>query len=252
MSTPPAAAIYAEAMLDLGAGRWDDALEKLLRVAGIRPGFSSLLLALMTSPDRIEAAARAGDAESARAALAFFATWADQSRAPWAAPLVAACRAVVETGDAATELYGEAVALEAAARPFDRARIRLLYGEHLRRERRRVDARVQLRAAIDELDRLGAVPFAERARAELRASGETARKRDPSTLGQLTPQELQVAQLVARGLSNKEVAAQLFLSPRTVDAHLRGVFSKLDITSRTQLALIPGLAGEAAAEAAPA
>jgi DNA-binding NarL/FixJ family response regulator len=121
-------------------------------------------------------------------------------------------------------------------RPLDRARTRLLLGEHLRRRRQRVAAREQLRAALGELRALGAALWAERAEAELLASGETARKRDPGTLGELTPQELQVARFVGEGLSNKEVAAQLFLSPRTIDAHLRNVFAKLGITSRTQLA----------------
>jgi DNA-binding NarL/FixJ family response regulator len=93
-----------------------------------------------------------------------------------------------------------------------------------------------LRAALSELQALGAALWAERAEAELLATGETARKRDPVTLGELTPQELQVARFVGEGLSNKEVAAQLFLSPRTIDAHLRSVFAKLGITSRTQLA----------------
>jgi DNA-binding NarL/FixJ family response regulator len=88
-------------------------------------------------------------------------------------------------------------------------------------------------------ERLGANPWAERARAELRASGETARKRDPSTVDQLTPQELQIAGFVAEGLTNKEIAAQLFLSPRTIDSHLRNVFQKLNISSRTQLARMP-------------
>jgi DNA-binding NarL/FixJ family response regulator len=98
---------------------------------------------------------------------------------------------------------------------------------------------VQLRAALEAFERIRAGPWAERARAELRASGETARKRDPSTVDQLTPQELQIARFVAQGLSNKEVAAQLFLSPRTIEHHLRHVFSKLGIKSRTQLARIP-------------
>ena len=119
---------------------------------------------------------------------------------------------------------------------MQRARTELLYGEWLRRERRRTDARVHLRAAIDLFRRLGAVPWAERAEAELRATGETARKRDASAVDQLTPQELQIAGLVAEGLTNKEIAAQLFLSPRTVDYHLRKVFTKLDISSRNQLA----------------
>src|SRR5262249_13247098 len=119
-------------------------------------------------------------------------------------------------------------------------------GEHLRRERRRSDSRVQLRAAIEGFERLRAEPWAERARTELRASGETARKRDRSTSDQLTPQELQIARFVAEGLSNKEVAAQLFLSPRTIDAHLRSVFAKLGIRSRTQLARL-SLGGDSAA-----
>ena len=139
----------------------------------------------------------------------------------------------------ATEHFEEALRLGGDARPFDLARIQLLYGEHLRRERRRTDARLQLRAALEGFERLQAEPWAERARVELRASGETARKRDPSTISHLTPQELQVARYVAEGLSNKAIAAQLFLSPRTIDSHLRNVFTKLGITSRTQLARFP-------------
>jgi DNA-binding NarL/FixJ family response regulator len=108
---------------------------------------------------------------------------------------------------------------------------------------------MQLRSAIEAFEGFDAVVWAERARTELRASGETARKRDPSTLSQLTPQELQIARLVAEGMTNKEVAAQVFLSPRTVDAHLRNVFSKLGLTSRTQLARLPLDAEEAVAAA---
>ena len=134
-------------------------------------------------------------------------------------------------------------------RPFDLARTQLLLGEHLRRQRRRVDAREHLRAAIENFEALGAAPWAERARAELRATGETARKRDASTLAELTPQELQVARFVGEGLSNKEVAAQLFLSPRTIDAHLRNVFAKLGLTSRTQLARLE-LSGDGSASRA--
>src|SRR5262249_44655733 len=139
----------------------------------------------------------------------------------------------------ATGHFEEAVRLRADALPLDLGRIHLLYGEHLRRERRRTDSRVQFRAALEAFERLGAEPWADRARMELRASGETARRRDPSTSARLTPQELQIARFVAEGLSNKEVAAQLFLSPRTIDSHLRSVFAKLEISSRTQLARIP-------------
>jgi DNA-binding NarL/FixJ family response regulator len=119
--------------------------------------------------------------------------------------------------------------------PLQRARTELLYGEWLRRQRRRTDARVHLRAALQAFRRLGAIPWAERAEAELRATGETARKRDVSAADQLTPQELQIAGLVTDGLTNREIAAQLYLSPRTVDYHLRKVFTKLGIASRTDL-----------------
>src|SRR5262249_2368002 len=159
---------------------------------------------------------------------------------------LACCRALMSEGDEATQRYTEALELADPARSFDVARIHLLFGEHLRREKRRIDARAQLRAALERFEQLKAEPWAERARNELRASGETARKRDPSTIDQLTPQELQTARDVAEGLSNKEVAAQLFLSPRTIDSHLRRVFAKLEITSRTQLARMELVSGAAA------
>jgi DNA-binding CsgD family transcriptional regulator len=159
--------------------------------------------------------------------------------ARWAPPRAASFHGLLAGGAEATEHFERAVELAADARPFDRARIYLLYGEHLRRERRRSDARVQLRAALDAFDALRAAPWSERAAAELRATGETARKRDPSTAADLTAKEIQIARLVVSGLSNKEVAAQLFLSPRTIDYHLRNVFTKLGLTSRTQLAHVP-------------
>ena len=136
----------------------------------------------------------------------------------------------------AEEHFVRAIELADALSPFDAARTELLYGEWLRRRRRRIDARRHLRSALDCFGRLGAAPWEARARAELRASGETARRRDPSTREELTPQELQIARLVAGGKTNPEVAAQLFLSPRTIDYHLRKVFSKLDIASRAELA----------------
>ena len=132
--------------------------------------------------------------------------------------------------------FAEAIGLVDALAPFDRARTQLLYGEWLRRERRRTDARPYLRAALETFEQLRVSPWAERARSELRASGETARRRDASTRDQLTPQELRVADLAAGGLTNAEIGAQLFLSPRTIDYHLRKVFSKLEIASRGDLA----------------
>jgi DNA-binding CsgD family transcriptional regulator len=143
-----------------------------------------------------------------------------------------------------------------AARPFERARTALAFGEWLRRARRRVEARGHLRAALDGFETLGAAPWADRARVELRASGQTARKRDPSTLDELTAQEIQIAYLVAQGLANREVAAQLFLSPRTIDFHLRDIFRKLGIASRTELGRMdlgtaPGLSGGEKRSASP-
>jgi DNA-binding CsgD family transcriptional regulator len=151
--------------------------------------------------------------------------------------LLANCRALTSEGAVAETYFFEALELlPAARRPFEYARTQLLLGEVLRRNRKRREARDHLRPAIATFEQLGAGPWEERARSELRATGETARKRDPSTLGDLTPQELQIARLVAGGARNREVAAQLFLSPRTIDYHLRKVFMKLGISSRAELA----------------
>jgi DNA-binding CsgD family transcriptional regulator len=162
----------------------------------------------------------------------------------WARALAARCRAVSSDGAGAEEHFASALDLHAPTdRRFDRARTELLYGEFLRRERRRLEARTHLRTALEAFEQMDARSWAERAGGELRATGETARKRDPGTLAQLTPQELQIARLVAEGRSNKDVAAQLFLSPRTIDYHLRKVFMKLGITSRAEL-IRDGVVGE--------
>jgi DNA-binding NarL/FixJ family response regulator len=120
-------------------------------------------------------------------------------------------------------------------RPFDTARTELAFGEMLRRRRRRSQARTHLRAAYETFERLGAEPWAAKARAELRATGETAHQRDNGTIDRLTPQELQIVRLVGGGGTNREVAAQLFLSPRTVDYHLHKIFTKLGMSSRAEL-----------------
>ena len=234
-----AVAAWALALIEIGHARWEAALDLMQPLVLPEDGIHSPLITMTMAPDCIEAAVRCGRTGVARAALDEYERWATTSAAAWATPVLAACRGLLATGAEATSLFEAAAAGVAAARPFDRGRIHLLHGEHLRRERRRIDARAALRQALDAFERLGARPWAERARAELRASGETARRRDPSTVDQLTAQELQVADLVSQGLSNKEVAAQLFLSPRTIEAHLRSVYAKLGITSRTQLARIP-------------
>jgi DNA-binding NarL/FixJ family response regulator len=186
--------------------------------------------------DQIEAAQRADRTERTDELLSAFLGWADSVGSAELRALAARCRALVASGAEAEPQFEEALRLHAGTdRPLDHARTELLYGEFLRRERRRVDARAHLRTALETFERLGTPLWAERARQELRATGETARKRDPSTLDQLTPQEVQVVRAVATGATNREVAAQLFISPRTVDHHLRRVFRKLDISSRKQL-----------------
>jgi DNA-binding CsgD family transcriptional regulator len=191
----------------------------------------------MASVDRIDAAVRAGNRDEAATWVQELASFAAGTRWPWAMAVVDHGRALLAETAQVPELYERALAQHShAARPFDRARTQLAYGEFLRRSQRRVDARTHLRQALEIFEDLHAEPFAMRAAAELRASGETARKRDPSTLTQLTPMERQVAQLVSQGMSNKEVAAQCWVSPRTVEFHLRNVFTKTGVTSRTELA----------------
>jgi DNA-binding CsgD family transcriptional regulator len=238
------------AFMDLGRGRWSAALERYLALADEARGFRDAFTVLLTTPDLVEAAVRADRREVASAALPRFDAWAEHSGAAWARSRAASCRGLLADGAAAAEHFDEALRVHGAERPFDRARVHLLYGEHLRRERHRTEARIHLRAALEAFEAFRAEPWAERARTELRASGETARRRDPSTVSQLTPQEIQIARLVSEGLSNKEVAAQLFLSPRTIDSHLRNIFGKLGISSRTALARLS--LADSASEALPA
>jgi DNA-binding CsgD family transcriptional regulator len=191
----------------------------------------------MAAIDRIETAVRADQAEAAGLWVSDLAMFAEATGEAWAAAAAAHGRAVLADGEEAERHFTEALEQHARSpRAFDRARTQLAYGEFLRRGRRRVDARDQLRAALAGFEDLGARPWADRAAAELRASGETARKRDPFAETKLTPQEVQVAGLVSQGMSNKDVAAQLFLSPRTIDFHLRNVFAKTGVSSRTELA----------------
>jgi DNA-binding NarL/FixJ family response regulator len=193
-------------------------------------------MALYTTPDLVEAATRAGRSELAEPGLKRFAEWADATGSPWPLALAARCRAQVSSGQASKRHFEEARRLHAAGgQSFEGARTELAYGEFLRRAGERKQARDPLRSALELFDQAGATPWAERARAELRASGESARRRDPSTIDELTPQELQIARFVAEGATNRQVAEQLFLSPRTIDYHLRNIFRKLGITSRSQL-----------------
>jgi DNA-binding CsgD family transcriptional regulator len=217
-------------LLELGLGRPERALADLRRVG--HPA-----LQLWSTPDLVEASVRCGQSESAAAPLAAFSQWGEMAKAHWALAAAARCRGLLADPATATQHYEEAGrrAAEAGPRPFDEARTQLLYGETLRRLKRRNESREQLRAALETFERLVATPWAERARAELRASGETARRRDETALTDLTPQELQIARLASEGASNPEIAAAIFLSRRTVEYHLHKVFTKLGITSRTEL-----------------
>jgi len=227
---------WAVALLDLSIGRPEETVSRLAALHESPPGVAHPLFTLMAVPDLVEAGIRAGREEEAREAFSALDSFAQPGAPGWAHAHAARCRALLAQNGDAVAAFDHAMRLDADSnRPFDAARTKLLYGEFLRRHRRRADSREHLRAAVEEFDELGAAAWAERARTELRASGETARKRDPSTIAQLTPQELQIARLVSDGLSNKEAAAQLFLSPRTIDYHLRKVFMKLGISSRAEL-----------------
>ena len=199
-------------------------------------------LSRLAAVDRIDAAVRAGEPQLARAWTDELAPYASGTGRAWALASVHYGAAMTADPEAADALFQQALAQQAlaqragAGRPYDEARTRLAYGEWLRRHQRRVDARQHLRQSLETFRDLRATALADRAAQELRASGETARKRDPSTLVALTPMELKVAQLVSSGLSNKEVAAQCWVSPRTVAFHLRNVFAKAGVTSRGELA----------------
>ena len=234
MSLIDDAARWALGVLDLGAGRAEAAFAAARADRRTRWSRSSRR---STGSRRQRVRGR----PEAQRWLDELSAFAAASEAPWARGRVAHCRALLsDMPDKAESRFEEALAEHARGdRVFERARTELAYGAFLRRQRRRVDARQHLRAALETFDALDAMPWASRARSELRASGETARARsEQPASAELTPQELQVAKFVSRGLSNREVGAQLFLSPRTVDFHLRNVFAKLGISSRTELAAL--------------
>jgi DNA-binding CsgD family transcriptional regulator len=227
---------YAKALLYNGLGRYERAIDAARRAhAQDELGLSGwALLELVEAGARTEARADATDAvrhleERARA-----------DATDWAHGVWARSAALLSDGNAAEALYREAIErFERGQVAVHLARAQLVYGEWLRRKNRRVDAREQLRAAHHTFTALTAEGFAERARRELLATGETARSRTDDTRDTLTPQEAEIAKLAGDGLSNPEIATQLFLSPRTVQYHLRKVFLKLDITSRNQLSRVP-------------
>jgi DNA-binding CsgD family transcriptional regulator len=222
-------------LLDLGAGRVEEAVDQIETVARYADERGLYIPGVSPQFELAEAYVRAGRPADAEAVLASFGS-SELVSAPLPSALAERCRGLLAAADRANDHFEEALALHARVEsPFALARTRLCYGERLRRAGRRLEAREQLRAALETFERIGARPWAERARAELRASGETLRRREPFEAEQLTPQELQIALQVAEGKTNKEVGAALFLSHKTVEFHLSRVYRKLDISSRAEL-----------------
>ncbi len=226
------AGAWATAVVSNGLGRYEEALAAADGAADA----AGLGLTAWSMVELIEAAARLGCPERARGALGRLSEIAAASDSDWARGLLARSQALMTDGEAAEEHYRTATSLlDRAGVRAELARARLLYGEWLRRQMRRRDAREQLREAHQMLTAMGAAGFAERARGELMATGETVRRRVPETASALTAQEIQIARLAADGFTNPEIGVKLFLSARTVEWHLRKVFVKLGVRSRRGL-----------------
>ncbi|GAA1133302.1 LuxR family transcriptional regulator [Kribbella jejuensis] len=222
-------ATYANAVLHNGLGRYEVGRDAALQVFEQDVvGYDVLVIG-----ELMEAASRTGDTKLVETALAWLTERVAVTPTDWGSGMEARARALLSDDE---DAYLRSIEhLSRTRNRVETARAHLLYGEWLRRDGRRVDAREQLRTAYEELDEMGLGGFAERARHELLATGETARKRVPGTMNDLTAQEVQIAELARDGLTNPEIAAQLFISPRTVEWHLRKTFSKLGIKSRRQL-----------------
>ena len=224
---------WAAAVLYNGLGRYEEAYVAAKRGC---ENPQELGLSLQSTVELIEASVRLGRPAHAAEAVRRISDMAQASGTDWALGTSAGAHALVSDGQVADALYREAIErLGNTEVRMDTARVRLLYGEWLRRENRRVDARAQLTTAYEMLSHIGAAAFAERARRELQATGAKVRKRTAATHAALTPQEEQIARLAGDGLTNPEIGAQLFISPHTVEWHLRKVFSKLGIASRKEI-----------------
>jgi RNA polymerase sigma factor (sigma-70 family) len=223
-----------KAILFNGLGRYEEALVAAQRASDDTP---DLFISSWALAELIEAASRSVGPGHAASALARLTEDTAVAGTDWGLGIAARSRALLTDGNAAESLYREATERlgRTRLRP-ELARAHLLYGEWLRRQRRRLDARNELRIAHEMFTSFEMEAFAERARVELEATGERARKRTVDAIDHLTPQESQIARLAAQGNTNREIAAQLFISPSTVEYHLRKAFRKLDVKSRTQLA----------------
>jgi DNA-binding CsgD family transcriptional regulator len=229
-------ASWTLAQVDLREGQPETALERLVALATPGDPTAHGPIALLATGELVEAALRSNALEGIEPRVARFERWAERDGRTWTMTTAARCRALITEGDGAERHFLAALATDGLGeRPFQLARTELAYGEWLRRVRRRADARSRLRSALSLFERLEATPWAEQARTELRATGETARKRDVSTPRELTPQERHIASLAAEGLTNQQIADRLFLSRYTVSYHLHKVFTKLGIASRVEL-----------------
>ncbi|MFJ9899284.1 LuxR C-terminal-related transcriptional regulator [Streptomyces sp. NPDC091280] len=237
LGLPAALAQWALAYLDLSSGRFAAAAARLRALAGFGPGHGHRAIRHLATPHYVEAAARSGDTRIARAAHADYDRWARAVRSADDLALSARCRALLAPGAEAVEHYRTALDLHAhGTRDFERARTELLFGGALRRLRRRTEARDHLHTALEAFESFGAPHCAAQARDELRALGTpVAATALPTAAAHLTAQQLMVARMAADGATNREIAVRLALSPRTIDHHLRGVFSRLGIRSRIEL-----------------
>ena len=230
-------AIAALGDLELALSRPEAALAQFEQLRAVLRARDIRDVDMSPAPELVETYLRLGRGEDAAAAAAEFDREARAKAQPWALARSARCRGLLATAADSDHHFETALALHAqTSDAFETGRTRLAYGARLRRDRHRVKAREQLRAAVDLFDHLGADPWSDMARAELAATGETARRRDVTTVSDLTPQELQISLRLAAGSTTRETAAALFLSPKTIEYHLRNIYRKLEIGSRSELA----------------
>ncbi len=236
-----ATALMARGLAALGDGRFDEAYGHLRRLHDPADPAFQIALRLASLGDLVDAATHCGRTEQVRPIVAELSQTAAKTPAPVLHADLRLARAMLAADDEAEALFEAALLADLAAWPLIRSRTELAYGEWLRRHRRALESRDHLRAARDMFDALGAIPWSERARRELRAAGEASRRRDPDARDRLTPHELQIAQLAAEGLTNREIGQRLYLSHRTVSSHLHRIFPKLGVASRSELRMMVSL-----------
>ena len=236
-----ATALMARGLAALADGRFDEAYGHFRRLHDPADPAFQFSLRLTTLGDLVDAATHCGHTDQLRPVVAELEETAAQTPAPVLHADLRLARALLAADDEAEGLFEAALRADLGPWPLLRSRTQLAYGEWLRRHRRSLESRDHLRAARDMFDALGAIPWGERARRELRAAGEASRRRDPDARDQLTPHELQIARMAAEGLTNREIGQRLYLSHRTVSSHLHRIFPKLGVASRSELRVAVGL-----------